>query len=939
MSFAINHLRVWLLILAASASGAISSAQDAGSGDRAAAAHPPFAKPGTPRQTERIRYFDVKHIKAALSIDTKKREVRGVVTHTVSPLHPFLSQIELDCGPKLKVAKVTAGPEAAACAFDVNGEKLKVTLNRAYKEGELFELTIAYAGSPEKGLYFVYPESAYPEKTLSFWTQGEAEDTHYWLPCYDYPNERATSEMIITAEQPLFVLSNGRLIETKENGGVKTYHWRMDAEHVSYLISLAAADFAVYHDRLGDLPLDYYVAKHVDEATARRLMGKTPQMVRFFAEVTAQPYPFSKYAQVCVPDFLAGGMENITATTLTDTALHDEIEALEADGDGLVAHELAHQWFGDLITCKDWSHLWLNEGFASYFDALFAETNRGEDAFRLAMHGALEAYLASDRGYRRPIVEARYSSSESMFDGVTYSKGACVLHALRGLLGNEAWWKGIRHYVTAHKFQVVETDDFRKAMEAASGKKLDWFFNQWAYKGGHPELKVRWRFEDADKTVRVHIRQTQKLDDQTPLFRLPTTLEITEEVGKTRVVPVVIDDASQEFVIPCASRPRMVQIDPEGWLIKEIDFAKTSQENRFQLVHAACVLGRLDAARELLKGGTADPETVRALANAWKREKTVEAKRQMVEVLCNGEEAFRATLLEAGRASEPRLRVAAISGLVKLKRDQASEALLRAVWSDSKEAYGARREAIRGLVAWNVKDCDALLKDGLKVRSAHYTLAATALELLLRHSNAESRKLAALYSRFGQPEALRKTAIAAFSQLAKNDPALQEVLVSLVGDPIKSVRIHAWNTVRELDLKKALPVLKTQLGRERESGGFMQADSRQMLEAVIESLKGPSPEPKSTPAAAIKRWAGQLFGALGPRPESTSTRAAATSLTKSIAELDGQAAELERQAAGLESRAKELRSRISALKLKTTSPEKESTPAQQAGSGTSGTSR
>jgi len=714
------------MILAVCAPGALSQAQETGSADRAAQARPPFAKPGTPRQTERIRFFDVKHIKAALTIDTKKREVRGVVTHTVSPLHPFLTQIEIDCGPELKVTRVAAGPKAAGCAFTVKDDKLKITLDRAYNQGEPVELAITYSGSPERGLYFVYPEPAYPEKTLSFWTQGEAEDTHHWLPCYDYPNERATSEMIITAEKPLFVLSNGTLIETSENGSSKTYRWRMDAPHSSYLISLAAADFAVYHDRLGNLPLDYYVAKHVDEATARRLMGRTPRMVRFYAEVTGQPYPYTKYAQVCVPDFLAGGMENITATTLTDTALRDEIEVLEGDGDGLIAHELAHQWFGDLVTCKDWSHLWLNEGFASYFDPLFVEIDRGEDAFRLAMHGALEGYLSSDRGYRRPIVEARYTSSESMFDGVTYAKGACVLHALRGLLGNEVWWKGIRHYVAAHKFQVVETDDFRKAMEAASGKKLDWFFDQWAYKGGHPELKVRWRFEDADKSVRVQVRQTQQLDDQTPIFRLPTTLEITEDVGKTRVVPIVIDGASQEYIIPCAARPKMVLIDPEGWLIKELDFEKTSQENRFQLEHAACVLARLGAARALVQKASTDPEAAKAVETAWKRENAAEAKRQMFELLCNGEETFRAALLEAGRASEPRVRVAAIGGLVRLKHEKAAEAVLRAAWANPREAYGARREALRGLVGWKVKDADALLADGLKISGAHHTLAATA---------------------------------------------------------------------------------------------------------------------------------------------------------------------------------------------------------------------
>ncbi len=311
----------------------------------------------------------------------------------------------------------------------------------------------------------------------------------------------------------------------------------MDVPHVSYLISLAVADFSIYHDKVGDLPVDYYVAKRVDEATARRFMGKTPRMIAFFGDKTGRPYPYVKYAQSVMPEF-GGGMENISATTMTDAALRDEIAALEGDSDGLVAHELAHQWFGDLLTCKDWSHLWLNEGFASYFDPLFTEHDRGEDAFRLEMDqrapelpGQRPGLSPADR--RDPLRDRPTPCSTAM----TYAKGACVLHVLRGLLGDEAWWKGIRRYVAAHQLQVVETDDFRKAMEAASGKDLKWFFDQWVYKAGHPELKVRWHYEDDDKTVRVQVQQTQKLDDQTPLFRLPTTLEITEDVGQTRDDP------------------------------------------------------------------------------------------------------------------------------------------------------------------------------------------------------------------------------------------------------------------------------------------------------------------------------------------------------------------------------------------------------------------
>ncbi len=568
-------------------------------GAATAPARRPFAKPGTPRKAERLRFVNVQHIKAELTLDPRKREVRGTVTHTVRPLHPFLKTIELDCGKDLKVARVTIGPDKTPCTFRRSGDTLTIALDQPRGPGETFDLAIEYAGSPDRGIRFVLPDPAYPEKPMAIWTQGEAEDTHHWLPCYDYPNDRATTEMIVTVEKPLSVLSNGVLVGTQPGpGNTVTYHWKMDIPFVSYLISLAVADFSVYHDKVGDLPVDYYVARPVNEATARRFMGKTPHMIAFFNRVIGRPYPYNKYAQVCVPEF-GGGMENITATTMTDQVLHDEIAELEDNADGLVSHELAHQWFGDLLTCKDWSHLWLNEGFASYFGPLFSEYDRGEDFFRIEMNQVLQGYLGGDREYRRPIVEPRYEASDDMFDGMTYNKGACVLHMLRGLVGDEAWWKGIRRYVAEHQLQVVETDDFRKAMEAASGKDLKWFFSQWVNKAGHPELKVRWRYEDDDKTVRIKIEQTQKVDEQTPLFRLPTTVEIAEDAGRVRTIPIVIDGASQELIIPTAARPRMVQIDPQGWLIKQLDFEKSDAENIFQLEHASCVLGRLDAARAL----------------------------------------------------------------------------------------------------------------------------------------------------------------------------------------------------------------------------------------------------------------------------------------------------------------------------------------------------
>jgi aminopeptidase N len=467
-----------------------------------------------------------------------------------------------------------------------------------------------------------------------------------------------------------------------------------------------------------------------------------------------------------------------------------------------------------------------------------------------------------------------------MFDGVAYSKGACVLHALRGLVGDEAWWKGIRGYVSAHKLSVVETDDFRKAMEAASGKDLKWFFDQWAYKAGHPELKVRWRYEDADKTVRVHVQQIQHVDEQTPLFRLPTTLEITEGGNGPRVVPIVIDGRSHEFVIASAARPKLVEIDPRGWLLKEIDFEKADQEYLFQLEHAACVLGRLSAALALVKNAKTNAQVAKALAGAWKREKPASTRHEMFAVLCNGEEAFRAALVEGAADREPRVRVAAIDGLARLARNDQSESLLRAAWSDPKQPYGSRKAALRGLTGWKVKDASALLAEALKITAGDHTIAAEALDLSLAAPGANARELAVLYSKYGQPQSLRASAIGAFGRLAKEDPTLHDTLVELSDDPDRSIRFRAWMIVRQLKVKKALPVLEARLrGEHLGFGGF----AREALEATINELKNQVSKPNGTVAAPTQ--------------------------AKTVAEL-------EKQLADLQKKTNELTSQIADLKQK-----------------------
>ena len=844
----------------------------AGSAPPAPPARQPFAKPGTKAQSERVRTFDVKHVKGEITLDTKKLELRGAVTHTIVPLHPAFDSLTLDCGQGLKVSKVSAN--GAACGFDHKGDQLVVALDRAYMPDETIDLAVYYSGSPKKGLRFIKPDADHPKRSICAWTIAEPEDARYWLPCFDFPNERSTAEMIVTVDKPLSVVSNGALVSTKENkDGTSTFHWKMDSQLPAYLISVVAAEFNVYHDKLGDLPIDYYVLKEVDEATARRALGHTPKMIEFFNKNIGTPYAFNKYAQVCVPEF-GGGMEHSSATTLLDGILVDPIASLESDADSLVAHELAHQWFGDLLTCRDWANLWLNEGFASYFDALFAEHDKGADAFAIAMASNLGQYLGQDRQYRRPIVEPKYNDPWQMFDGVTYAKGACVLHALRGVVGDDAWWQGIKLYVAQHKDQNVLTEDFRAAMEKASGKDLGWFFNQWVFHGGHPELTEHWKFEAEDKTLRLGVEQTQPVDESTLLFRLPTTVQIGDDSG-IRTVPIVIDGKSHEFVIPCSTKPKMVRIDPKGWIPKVLTFDKPTDEWIYQLEHSPEYLGRIEAARELTQKHKDDKGVAEALSKAWSKEKDPLPKAQVVRELAKVGEPCRDALLDAAKDAIVGVRVAALEGLFQLKLDSTTEALFRSTWENKSEAYGARRAAFGALVKAKVKDKDELVAQALKDSSGNYTFARSALQTKLAEGGRTAREAAVLYSKPGWPGALRSIAIQTLSQQAKDDPEAEKAIVALLDDPSRNVQTTAMFAVINSGIASALPKAEAILAS-------LDGPVRTRLERRIEELKKGKEAPADSAAAELSAK---------------------------------EAGELERQAADLELQARELRNKAEALKI------------------------
>jgi HEAT repeat protein len=391
-------------------------------------------------------------------------------------------------------------------------------------------------------------------------------------------------------------------------------------------------------------------------------------------------------------------------------------------------------------------------------------------------------------------------------------------------------------------------------------------------------------------------------------------------VGKSRAIPIVIDGASQEFVLPCDAKPRMVRVDPDCWLIKELDFAKPVEESLFELEHASCVVCRLNAAKALVKEHKGDPRVKKALATAWKSEKSVTARTEMVTLMAGGpertgrgrrgqgagqdvaagsegDEAYRAALVEAAKDSQPRVRVAALRGLARLKHDAQSEAILRAAWANPKESYGARTAALQALSNWKVKDLDGLLTSALKLPAGKHRLAASALGLLLEQPGPKARELAALYVPYGQPRALRSTALGALDRLAKEDPALQDLVIPMIDDPDRNVRFRAWYLANSLKLKKALPALEARLAQEQGGTegfvGFGAASARPMLERAIAAIKESGGKASTSPTASSSHG--------------SSATSPATASSKSVTDLEKQAEELE-------NRVKELRKQIHALK-------------------------
>ncbi|HEX6203873.1 MAG TPA: M1 family metallopeptidase, partial [Thermoanaerobaculia bacterium] len=726
--------RAAVLVFAAAAAFAALAAPPA------AAARRPFAPPGTAPVYMPARTYDLLHRQLDLAFDWQGRRVSGTAVNRLTPLLPGTRHVDLHA-VGLAIERVTVNGVEAVWEERPGDGTLRVDLGRAVAPPEEVEVAVTYSARPRAGLYFVGGEPEYPDKPAQVWSQGESEFNRHWFPSWDHPNDRATTEAAYTVPAGWRAIGNGRLVGVDElPDGRRTFRWAIDQPHVNYLVSIVAGELVEVEDTPWQgVPIVHYVpAGYEDEA--RRSFGKTPEMMRLFADLTGVPYPYDKYAQTTAVDFIWGGMENVSATTQTIDTLHDERAATDVSSDGLVAHELAHQWFGDLVTCRTWAHCWLNEGFATYFTGIWREHAEGPDDFAWEVWGWRDDYFAEDaRVYRRPIVTHRYPFPMALFDRHLYDKGALVLHMVRDWTGDAGWWRGIGEYLDRHADQTVVTAQFQTAMEEATGVPLGALFDRYVHGAGHPELTVSWGW-DADRgMVRLDVEQTQEITAETGLFEYPVEVALVAADGTTTSHEIRIEPRrEQSRWVSAAARPETVVFDPRGVFLAEVDFAKPAAEWAAQLAAGGPLASRLTAIRAL--GELAGDEAVAALGRAAAGEPFWGARAEAAKALAAIRTGPALAALEPAlddRESKVRREAVEALGAFALGADEADRQRLLARLEStlgSDRSYYARAAAARALgrFAADREVAVPLLVRALGQESHRQVVRAAAIESLAR---------------------------------------------------------------------------------------------------------------------------------------------------------------------------------------------------------------
>jgi aminopeptidase N len=636
---------------------------------------------------------DLVHTKLDVKFDYAKRYLYGTAWLTLKPHFYSTDSLTLDAkGMDIKSVAMVGIKSNTPLKYTYDQEKIYIDLGMKYDKLEKYTVVIAYTAKPNeltikgsaaitdaKGLYFINPDGTEKNKPTQIWTQGETEASSAWFPTIDKPNQKTTAEISMTVLSKYVTLSNGKLVSQKVNtNGTRTDTWKMDQPHSPYLFMMAVGDFKIIKDTWKGKEVNYYLEPKY-APYAKDIFGKTPKMMSFFSQITGVDYPWNKYSQIVVRDYVSGAMENTSATLHGSHVQRTDRELLDGDNESTIAHELFHQWFGDYVTAESWSNITVNESFAAFSEILWKQHDVGLDASDRTRYEKLNTYLGSTREGESPtLVRFNYNDKEDVFDNVSYPKGAVILYALMKQMGPDAFLSGLNRYLTANAYKNGEAHQLRLAFEEVSGKDWSSYFNQWYFAGGHPILDVKYGYKDGNATIDV--KQIQAASVQT--FTLP--LKVGIYVGGQMIKKdIVINSREQSFSFPVSAKPDLIDFDVEKVLVGVIKDNKTLDEYILQYTKAPSYANRIKAVEEA------------ALKN-----KDQSAQQLLISALKDRDEVIRALAIKGFNMKDEQMKNMVVSTLVSLaKEDKNSNvravALSRLAMTGDKAYLPVAQEALK----------------------------------------------------------------------------------------------------------------------------------------------------------------------------------------------------------------------------------------------------
>ncbi|TWT29724.1 M1 family aminopeptidase [Blastopirellula retiformator] len=764
---------------------------------------------GDGRRYAPIRHVDVLHIKLDVTPDFTNRTVACVTTIKFVPLREPLRELRLDA-----IDLTIDGVRGSAEISDFSSTKKDVTI--AFSEpipvGEEAFVEITHHNQPTGGFYFRTPEMGYPADDIHCWTQGESHFARQWFPCFDYPNERSTTEVICRVPEAMSVVSNGKMLsnEVDPKSGLRVVHWLHDKPHVNYLICLVAGNLEKLEKMAGDVPLGFYTQPSWKEH-AENAFSDTVDIMNFFQEEIGVAYPWPKYDQVTIADFLAGGMENTTITTLTDRTIYSSETENVKTSHSLDAHELAHQWFGDYVTCVDWSHLWLNEGFATYYTHLYEGHKSGRDAMLYRLYGDANRRILTQTKDTRPIVWNEYKNSGQQFDYRAYPKGSWVLHMLRDRLGEDLFRECVKTYLERNALKSVATPALQSTIEEVSGRSFDQFFDQWVYHARFPDIKISYRWLPNEKLAHLTLEQTQEVNDDVLLYAFPATFRFDGKNGSVTKT-FTADGKKHEWFVPLDEKPEVVRFDPNFALLARVTFDKPNEMLLAQLKNQDDMVGRLRAIEQLEKKKS--DAVVAALADALQNDSFYGVRIEAADALkkIHSDKAFDA-LLASTEQSDARVRLDVIKALGGFYRPKKVNDFVEMVRSEANPAI--QSAMVRSLGKYHDQEVDRLLQELLKSESFRNELlnAAVAAINARRDSDMAGALMATIESRrdafttSGLASAL--STLARISENEDDTSAQRKLLLDQLSDLRSPVREGALRALGLLGDAEALAVLET----------------------------------------------------------------------------------------------------------------------------------